>query len=151
MSIGDKAAAEDFDLERFVVAQAPIHAAALEELREGHKRTHWMWFVFPQLAGLGASPTARLYAIQSRAEAKAYLRHPILGPRLREATEAALASGRGLAEIFGAPDDLKFRSSITLFEAVAPSETIFAEALDRLCGGVRDTHTLDGLTRLADA
>ncbi|MDV3455991.1 DUF1810 domain-containing protein [Sphingomonas sp. HF-S4] len=138
----------NFDLERFVAAQAPVYAAALAELRAGHKRTHWMWFVFPQLAGLGASPTAQAYAIHSREEAEAHLRHPVLGPRLCEAAAAALTSGRSRAEIFGSPDDLKFRSSITLFEAVAPSEAIFREVLDRLCDGVRDPRTISGLARL---
>lgn len=140
-----------FDLERFVSAQAPAYAAALDELRAGRKRTHWMWFVFPQLVGLGASPTARFFAIGSRAEAEAYLRHPVLGPRLHEATAAALASGRTAEAVFGHPDDLKFRSSMTLFGEVDPLEPIFGEALRRLYDGQGDPRTIEGLRQAAGA
>lgn len=139
----------DFDLERFVTAQAPVHGDALEELRAGRKRTHWMWFVFPQLAGLGASPTSQYFAIRSREEAEAYLRHPVLGPRLREATAVALVSGQTAEAVFGCPDHLKFRSSMTLFAEVDPVEPVFGEALRRLCGGEVDPWTIEGLRRLA--
>ncbi|MCX8476687.1 MAG: DUF1810 domain-containing protein [Sphingomonas sp.] len=139
----------DFDLERFVAAQAPVYADALTELRAGRKRTHWMWFVFPQLAGLGASPTSQYFAIRSRKEAEAYLRHPILGPRLREASAAALTSGRTAEAVFGYPDHLKFRSSMTLFAEIDPPELVFGEALRRLCGGEADPRTIEGLQRLA--
>jgi uncharacterized protein (DUF1810 family) len=138
-----------FDLERFVTAQAQVYAAALDELRAGNKRTHWMWFVFPQLAGLGASSTAQFFAIGSWAEAAAYLVHPVLGSRLREATAAALASGRSADAIFGHPDDLKFRSSMTLFAELDPSEPVFCEALLRLCNGQRDPRTIEGLARMS--
>ena len=127
-----------------MVAQASTFDAALEELRAGRKRTHWMWFIFPQLRGLGHSPLSNLYAIASLQEAHAYLAHPILGQRLRACTEAVLAHrGHTLAAIFGSPDDLKFRSSMTLFEAAAfdPAQP-FTPALDQFCGGVRDERTL---------
>jgi uncharacterized protein (DUF1810 family) len=133
----------DFELERFLTAQAPVYAQALVELNSGRKRSHWMWFVFPQLAGLGHSPTARYYAIGSRAEAEAYLRHAVLGGRLRECTAAVLAvEGRTLAEIFGFPDDLKFRSCMTLFAAVDEEPSPFTRALERYCGGQPDPRTL---------
>src|SRR5665213_1611360 len=125
-------AADPFRLQRFVDAQAPVYATALAELRAGAKRTHWMWFVFPQIAGLGFSPTAQHYAVASLDEARAYLDHPVLGPRLRDATAAANAiNGRSAQDIFGSPDDLKFRSSVTLFRAAAPDEPVFQAALDR--------------------
>ncbi|MCV3765762.1 DUF1810 domain-containing protein [Rhizobium sp. TRM95796] len=133
-----------FHLDRFVEAQSSSWPRALDELRAGRKQSHWMWFVFPQLAGLGMSPTAQLYALVSVEEAKAYLRHPMLGPRLIEATKATLAhSDKSLHEIFGAPDDMKFRSSMTLFElAAGDSGSLFSRALDELCGGQRDDRTL---------
>ena len=136
---------DPFHLERFVEAQAPVIGDALAELRAGRKRTHWMWFVFPQIAGLGSSATAVRYAIGSRAEAQAYLAHPTLGERLRQCVALVIASRRALPEIFGYPDDRKFRSCVTLFSAVAPDEAVFAEAIDRCCGGVRDAATLDRL------
>lgn len=132
-----------WDLERFVAAQAPIYDRVLAELRAGSKQTHWMWFVFPQIAGLGRSPMARAYAIASLEEARAYLAHPMLGARLRESTRAALASGRAASAVFGSPDDLKFRSSMTLFGAADPEEPLFRQALDAMCGGERDPATLD--------
>src|SRR3954469_15042477 len=108
--------ADPFDLERFVTAQAPIFSAALDELKAGRKRSHWMWFIFPQLRGPGRSPTAEFYGLGSLDEACAYLAHPVLGPRLTLCTEARLAvQGRCLHAIFGSPDDLKFCSSMTLF------------------------------------
>lgn len=134
-----------WDLERFVAAQAPIYDRALAELRAGRKQAHWMWFVFPQIAGLGRSPMARSYAIASLAEAGAYLAHPVLGARLRESTRAALASGRSASAVFGSPDDLKFRSSMTLFGAADPEAPLFRQALDAMCGGEADRVTLDRL------
>ena len=116
------ATADDpYDLGRFVRAQEPDYGRALSEIRAGRKRSHWMWYVFPQFAGLGSSPTARFYAIKSAAEAEAYLRHPVLGPRLAECGEAALGvEGRSAHDIFGSPDDLKLRSSATLFARGRP-------------------------------
>ena len=131
------------DLQRFVDAQRDDHAVALEEIRRGRKASHWMWYVFPQLAGLGSSPTARQYAIRGLAEAEAYLRHPLLGPRLVEATEAALAvEGRSAREVFGSPDDLKLRSSATLFAQVSPDGSVFHRLLDRYFDGSPDPRTL---------
>jgi uncharacterized protein (DUF1810 family) len=131
------------DLQRFLDAQEPVLADVRAELRRGQKDSHWMWFVFPQLRGLGASATARRYAIASREEALAYLAHPLLGARLRECTQLALAhAGLGASELFGYPDDLKFRSCMTLFAAVAPGEQIFAEALQRFFAGAPDDATL---------
>jgi uncharacterized protein (DUF1810 family) len=124
------------DLERFVTAQEGVHGAALAELRAGRKRTHWMWFVFPQIAGLGSSPTARQYAISSLDEARAYLAHPVLGPRLREAAEALLGvEGRTASAILGYPDDLKLRSSMTLFARAAGGPSVFQQVLDRYYDG----------------
>ena len=135
----------DFDLDRFVEAQDGVYAQALAELRRGRKESHWMWFVFPQIAGLGRSPTAQYYAIASAGEARAYLGHPLLGPRLRECTEAVLAHpNRSAEEIFGAIDALKFRSSMTLFEAV-DEDGPFGAAIDAFYGGARDPATLDRL------
>lgn len=134
------------DLARFVTAQAGTYPTALEELRRGRKTGHWMWFVFPQIAGLGRSEMARHYAIRSLAEARAYLAHPLLGPRLIEAT-AVIAGHRGRdpAEMLGGIDAVKLRSSLTLFEAAAEKPAPFAAALDTLFGGVRDPHTLAAL------
>lgn len=130
-------------LGRFVVAQEPVYAQALSELRRGRKESHWMWFIFPQLEGLGRSPTARFYGIDGRNEATAYLRHPLLGPRLLECTEALLAHPERSAEqIFGSVDAMKFRSSMTLFEAVAEEPRTFGAALDLFYEGVRDQQTL---------
>ena len=138
---------DEFDLARFVEAQAPIYAQALAELKRGRKESHWMWFVFPQLAGLGHSPMARLYAIGSLAEARAYLAHPVLGPRLLECTHAILAHrGRGAEAIFGPVDAMKLRSSMTLFEAAGAQE-VFGEALHLFFGGERDRATLDLLAQ----
>ena len=135
----------DFALDRFVDAQDGVYAQALAELRAGRKESHWMWFVFPQVAGLGRSPTAQYYAIGSAGEARAYLGHPLLGPRLRECTEAVLTHpNRSAEEIFGAIDALKFRSSMTLFEAV-DEDGAFGAALDAFYGGVRDPATLEQL------
>lgn len=123
------------DLERFVAAQAESYATAVAELASGRKRSHWMWFVFPQLAGLGSSPMAQRYAISSLVEARAYLDHPLLGSRLRECTQLALDSGAvDAGAIFAPPDDLKFRSSMTLFAIADPAEPLFRAALAALCG-----------------
>lgn len=138
------------DLSRFLAAQQDVHAVALAELKAGRKRTHWMWFVFPQIAGLGRSETARFYALASAAEARAYLDHPVLGARLRDCTAAVLAHRDADAEtIFGPVDALKFRSSMTLFEAVADDAAPFAEALETFYGGARDPATLAILSEAA--
>jgi uncharacterized protein (DUF1810 family) len=130
-------------LDRFVDAQAPVYAAALDELRGGRKRSHWMWFIFPQLAGLGRSETARFYAIHSLEEARAYLAHPLLGPRLRQCTEAALGHAQAGAEaLFGTVDALKFRSSMTLFDRASGGSEPFSGALDRFWSGRPDVATL---------
>lgn len=137
-----------FDLARFLAAQDGLYPAALREIRAGRKQSHWMWFVFPQAAGLGTSPTARHYALRSAAEARAYLAHPVLGQRLRECSQAMLGSrGETAAAIFGHPDDLKLRSSMTLFAAVADGEPVFAAVLDRYFRGQRDPLTLRFLER----
>lgn len=139
--------ADPFNLQRFVDAQAGVHETALAELRRGRKASHWMWFVFPQVAGLGSSAMAQAYAIGSLDEARAYLAHPTLGPRLKAAVAATLAAapGRSAHEIFGSPDDLKFRSSLTLFAQAAPEEAAFRQALERFFGGEPDPRTLERL------
>ena len=135
---------DPFGLNRFVEAQEPVYEEVCAELREGRKRGHWMWFVFPQLRGLGHSPTAQYFAIRSRDEAEAYLRHPVLGARLRECTRLVNAvEGRGVSEIFGFPDDLKFRSSVTLFAGVAPDEAVFRQALEKYFEGEPDERTVE--------
>ena len=140
---GQVARDDPYDLARFVDAQRDVHATALAELRSGRKRTHWMWFVFPQLEGLGSSWMAQRYAIASAAEAEAYLRHPVLGPRLLECAEALLAiEGRSAREILGSPDDLKLKSSATLFAAVSPPGSVFERLLDKHFAGERDEATL---------
>lgn len=131
------------DLGRFLDAQAPVLEAVLAELGAGRKRSHWMWFVFPQIAGLGTSAMARRYAIGSRAEAEAYAAHPVLGARLRRCTDLVLAvTDRDITAILGTPDDMKFRSSMTLFGAVVPGEPRFPAALDRFFAGAPDPATL---------
>ena len=135
---------DPFDLNRFLQAQEGVYAAALAELRAGRKTSHWMWFVFPQLDGLGRSQTARFFAVKSLAEARAYLAHPVLGKRLRQCTAAVLGvAGRTASEIFGSPDDIKFRASMTLFERAEPHCDLFSDALDRFFEGRRDRLTLD--------
>ncbi|CAN7303502.1 DUF1810 domain-containing protein [Massilia sp. LjRoot122] len=133
----------EFDLERFVRAQDPVYSTVLAELRAGHKRSHWMWFIFPQIAGLGRSEMAQRYALASSDEAAAYLAHPVLGARLRECARivAALASDSA-EEVFGHPDDLKFRSSMTLFADVAPDEAVFQACIDKYFDGAPDDATL---------
>ncbi len=126
---------DGFDLERFVEAQAPVYFDVLRELRDGRKRTHWMWFIFPQLSGLGHSPMAQYYGIASLDEARAYLDHPLLGPRLTECVEAVLTHPEGSANaIFGTPDDAKFRSCLTLFLAAGAAEHPFGAALRHFYG-----------------
>ncbi|GJD47324.1 hypothetical protein OPKNFCMD_0030 [Methylobacterium crusticola] len=132
-----------FDLDRFVQAQDPVLAQVRQELGEGRKRSHWMWFVFPQLRGLGHSAMAQRYAIASLAEAQAYLAHPVLGPRLAELTRLVTESAaRSAHALFGSPDDLKFHSSMTLFAAAHPGGSGFRDALDRYYGGVPDEATM---------
>jgi uncharacterized protein (DUF1810 family) len=141
---------DPFDLERFVKAQDAVYDAALGELRAGLKRSHWMWFVFPQLAGLGSSPTAQAYAIHSLEEARAYLAHPVLGRRLVECVHAVNAvDERSAGDIFGYPDELKFRSSLTLFLMAAAPEAKppFQRALDTYFAGQGDSFTLNKLGR----
>jgi uncharacterized protein (DUF1810 family) len=134
---------DPFDLERFVAAQASIYPHVVAELRQGRKQSHWMWFIFPQLAGLAHSAMAQRYALSSRDEARAYLGHAILGPRLRECTALVNAvEGRTAREILGSPDDLKFRSSMTLFAAVSP-EPEFSAAIGKFYGGTPDPKTLE--------
>jgi uncharacterized protein (DUF1810 family) len=133
---------DPFDLERFVQAQAPDYDRALAELRNGEKRSHWMWYIFPQIDGLGHSSMSRRYSIKSAGEARAYLGHPILGPRLREC--AAVVNGivgRSALEIFGSPDDMKLRSCATLFAAVS-DDAIFEQVLQKYFGGQKDKDTL---------
>lgn len=136
------------DLQRFVDAQAPVYDQVRAELAGGRKRTHWMWFVFPQIQGMGRSAMAQRYAIDSREEAAAYLTHPVLGTRLRKCAALVLAApGPAIDDILGPPDDLKFKSCMTLFDAVAPAgETLFAQCLQRFFGGVRDAATLARLS-----
>ena len=131
-----------FDLQRFVTAQEPVYRNVLAELRAGAKRSHWMWFIFPQIAGLGFSATAQHFAIRSVAEARAYDRHPLLGERLRVCFRLVLAGGRAVADIFPYPDNLKYHSSATLFAAANPSEPLYAEALAKGFGGKADAQTL---------
>lgn len=132
------------DLGRFVQAQSSDYEQALSEIRSGRKRSHWMWYVFPQVEGLGRSPTTQRYSIKSMAEAEAYLRHPILGPRLIECAEALLGvEGRSAHEILGTPDDAKLRSSATLFSGVAPPGSAFHRILERFFAGKPDPRTLE--------
>jgi uncharacterized protein (DUF1810 family) len=145
----DMSDADPFDLERFVTAQAPIFETALNELRAGRKRSHWMWFIFPQLRGLGSSPMATFYGIGSLEEARAYLAHAVLGPRLVRCTEAVLAiKDHSPRAIFGSPDDMKFHSSMTLFAlAAGDGESPFRQALGRFWDGRMDERTLALLGR----
>lgn len=132
-----------FNLTRFVEAQNPLYALVLEELRAGEKATHWMWFVFPQIRGLGGSPMAEMFAISSSDEAKAYLDHEVLGPRLDECTRLVLeVEGKSADEIFGYPDTLKFRSCMTLFAECVPGDSVFRDALARYFEARPDERTL---------
>lgn len=137
---------DPFDLYRFVDAQSPAYTDALAELKGGQKRSHWMWFLFPQVAGLGSSAMAKRYAIGSRAEAEAYLRHPLLGERLRECVDALLGlEGRSAEQIMGNPDFLKLQSAMTLFAEFLPSGSRFEQLLDKYYGGRKDPKTLSFL------
>jgi len=137
---------KSYDLERFVEAQADCYEQVTRELRVGRKSSHWMWFIFPQIAGLGHSETAGRYAISSLAEAAAYLRHPVLGPRLRECAQLVVeVKGRSIDQILGYPDNLKFRSSMTLFAKAGPDEEVFRNVLQKYFDGVEDALTLERL------
>ena len=134
---------DSFDVRRFVDAQATTYALALAEIRRGHKRNHWMWFIFPQVAGLGSRPTAKRFAIKSIDEARQYRQHPMLGPRLLECAEAVLAiEGRAIAHVFGYPDTLKLKSSMTLFAQVAAPDSVFARVREKYFNGQMDGATL---------
>ncbi len=138
---------DPFNLQRFVDAQDKVIGDVRAELRAGRKTSHWIWFVFPQIEGLGGSPTSAFYAIASLAEAEAFLAHPVLGPRLRECAGLVNAvEGRTLKEIFGETDALKFRSSMTLFDLVATEDAVFGQALKKYCGGKGDPVTLTRLS-----
>ena len=138
--------ADPFGLQRFVQAQEPVMPAVQAELRAGRKRTHWMWFVFPQVAGPGHSATARHFALASLDEARAYMAHPVLGPRLVECAGLVLqVEGRSAHQIFGSPDDMKFHSSVTLFALAEPGAPEFRAALDKYFGGVPDPLTVEKL------
>jgi uncharacterized protein (DUF1810 family) len=140
---------DPFDLGRFVSAQEEIYDRVLAELRRGQKRTHWMWFIFPQIDGLAYSATSKHYAIKSIEEARQYLNHPLLGSRLLECAEAVLAvEGRSVSEIFGYPDDLKLKSSMTLFAYVADPGSVFVRVLDKYFQAEQDVRTLDLLEKL---
>jgi uncharacterized protein (DUF1810 family) len=139
------------DLERFVSAQEGVYPGVVAELRAGRKTGHWMWFVFPQVAGLGVSEMSRLYAIESLDEAGAYLEHPVLGPRLRECAALVLdTQGASAEDMFGGIDAVKLRSSMTLFHRAAPDEAVFREVLDRFFGGLADPATDERLGRTND-
>jgi uncharacterized protein (DUF1810 family) len=141
--IDNRSPADPFDLNRFVEAQEATFADALSELRAGRKQSHWMWYVFPQIAGLGRSSMAERYAIRSEEEAKAYLAHPVLGPRLVECAEAVMrVEGRTATEIMGSPDDMKLKSCATLFAYVSPERSVFRLILEKYYGGDPDNKTL---------
>jgi uncharacterized protein (DUF1810 family) len=136
-------AGDPYDLNRFVQAQKANYEQALSEIKSGRKVSHWMWYIFPQFEGLGFSAISKEYSIKSVAEAEAYLRHPVLGPRLTECAEAALSvRGRSAYDIFGSPDDIKLRSCATLFACVSPAGSVFDRLLDQYFRGERDPKTL---------
>jgi uncharacterized protein (DUF1810 family) len=136
-----------YDLQRFVDAQNPVFDQVCAELRDGQKQGHWMWFIFPQLRGLGSSGMAIKFAISSRQEAEAYWKHTVLGPRLRQCTRlVTLVEGRSINQIFGYPDDLKFRSSMTLFASTTSENQIFKDALQKYCAGELDRLTIERLS-----
>ena len=138
--------ATTFDPSRFLSAQQGVYEQVVDELKAGRKRTHWMWFIFPQLASLGRSSTARFYGLESLADARAYGRHAVLGPRLRECCALVLSiDGRTPTQILGSPDDLKLCSCVTLFEAADPADPVFSAVLGKLYGGRRDALTLTHL------
>ncbi len=137
------AAADPFNLARFVEAQEQDYKRAISEIKAGRKQSHWMWYIFPQFDGLGSSPTSRHYAIRSAEEAAAYVAHPVLGPRLKECAEAALGlEGRSAHDVFGSPDDMKLRSCATLFGSVSPAGSVFHRILDRFFEGRPDERTI---------
>jgi uncharacterized protein (DUF1810 family) len=141
--MADASSGDPHDLNRFVQAQEGDYAQALAEVRAGRKRSHWMWYVFPQIEGLGFSATTRLYSIKSLEEARAYLAHPVLGPRLAEIAEAAVrVEGRSAYEVFGTPDDMKLKSCATLFAHVSPAGSVFHRLLDKYFAGERDERTV---------
>ena len=143
---------DPYDLQRFLDAQRDSYAQALSELLDGHKRSHWMWFIFPQLAGLGHSVLARRYALSGIDEAAAFLAHPVLGPRLQQCTLAVLGHPqRSARQIFGQPDDLKLRSCMTLFDQVAPRPSVYGQVLEVLFNGEPDPATLSRLARRQEA
>ena len=144
VSSSESASSDDpYKLDRFLQAQEDDYAQALAEIRDGRKRTHWMWYIFPQLDGLAFSSTSKHFSIKSAQEAQAYLDHPILGPRLRACAEAVVGvEGRTAAEIFGSPDDLKLKSCATLFAFVSPQSTVFDRLLVKYYAGERDGKTL---------
>ena len=140
---------DTFDLDRFVSAQENVYQTALEEIGNGRKQGHWMWFIFPQISGLGSTEVSRLYAIKSREEAVAYLEHPVLGPRIREISEVLLTQDdKSATEILGTPDDLKLRSSMTLFKSVSTDNDVFLNVLDRYYGGEEDPQTFRILSEM---
>jgi uncharacterized protein (DUF1810 family) len=137
---------DPYDLQRFVDAQNPVFEKVCAELQTGQKRSHWMWFIFPQLGGLGSSYMAARFGISSRQEAEAFLKHPVLGPRLRKCTGLVnLVEGRSINEIFGYPDDLKFRSSMTLFASTTPEDQVFKDAINKYFAGEPDRLTVEQL------
>ncbi len=137
---------DPFDLERFISAQADVYTTALAELRSGQKHTHWMWYIFPQIAGLGFSATSQHFAIQNLKEAQSYIAHPVLGPRLRECAETVLyIEGRNVSQIFGSPDDIKFKSSMTLFAYAAGDNALFIRLLKKYFNGEQDAETMHKL------
>ena len=149
MAQPDNQQSDPFNLARFTTAQEGVYDSALTEIRAGDKRNHWMWFIFPQINGLGHSSTAKLYAIKSSDEACKYLSHPVLGRRLIECAEALLSvMGRSAHDIFGSPDDLKLKSCMTLFDAVADQDSVFGRVLDKYYQGQRDKKTLEILAAL---
>lgn len=133
---------DPYHLQRYLDAQKNTYPRAISELELGRKRSHWMWYIFPQFTGLGHSNTAQYYAITSLPEARAYVDHPLLGPRLLQATQTTLQHAKALEEIFAYPDNLKFCSSMTLFEKAAPAHTVFTTAIEQFCHGKRDAKTL---------
>jgi len=139
---------DPFNLNRFIIAQDKVYNTVLAELRSGEKRTHWMWFIFPQIDGLGYTPTSIYYAIKNREEAREYWDHPILGPRLLECSEAVMAvQGFTASDIFGYPDYLKLKSSMTLFASVAGQDSVFSRILDKYYNGEQDARTLELLEK----
>jgi uncharacterized protein (DUF1810 family) len=140
-----------FDLIRFISAQEMVYSRVLFELRNGRKRTHWMWFIFPQIDGLGNSSTTKHYAIKSIEEAQEYLNHLVLGKRLKECAEIVLTvEGRSISKIFGYPDDMKLKSSMTLFSSLADSDSVFVSILDKYFNGERDSRTLTILEGISE-